>query len=99
MKLHLNKPLPKAVLAKMSPAEHKKLAALQKKSDDLGTEMDEAQRLASIAMRKEDQSGHTGKPSAPVQRLINMGFKKEFFAFKAADSLRSFKDDMRKKYL
>ena len=92
MKLHLNKPLPKAVLAKMSSAEHKKLAALQKKSDDLGTEMDEAQRLASIAMRKEDQSGHT-------VRLINMGFKKEFFAFKAADSLRSFKDDMRKKYL
>jgi hypothetical protein len=92
MKLHLNKPLPKAVLAKMSPAEHKKLAALQKKSDDLGTEMDEVQRSASIAMRKEDQSGHT-------KRLINMGFKKEFFAFKAADSLRSFKDDMRKKYL
>ena len=92
MKLHLNKPLPKAVLAKMSSAEHKKLAALQKKSDDLGTEMDEVQRAASIAMRKEDQSGHT-------KRLINKGFKVEFFAFKAADSLRSFKDDMRKKYL
>ena len=92
MKLHLNKPLPKAVLAKMSSAEHKKLAALQKKSDDLGTEMDEVQRAASIAMRKEDQSVHTG-------RLINMGFKKEFFAFKAADSLRSFKDDLRMKYL
>ena len=43
MKLHLNKPLPKAVLAKMSPAEHKKLAALQKKSDELGEEMDESQ--------------------------------------------------------
>jgi hypothetical protein len=99
MKLHLNKPLPKTVLAKMSPAEHKKLAALQKKSDDLGEEMVEAQHIASVAMRKEDQSGHTGKPSAPVQRLINMGFKKEFFAFKAADSLRSFKDDMRTKYL
>ena len=90
--MKLNKPLPKAVLAKMSPAEHKKLDSLQKKSDDLGTEMVEAQRSASIAMRKEDQSGHT-------KRLINMGFKKEFFAFKAADSLRSFKDDMRKKYL
>jgi hypothetical protein len=99
MKLHLNKPLPKAVLAKMSATEHKKLGSLQKKSDDLGEEMDEVQRSASIAMRKEDQSGHTGKPSAPVQRLINMGFKKEFFAFKAADSLRSFKDDMRTKYL
>jgi len=99
MKLHLNKPLPKAVLAKMSTTEHKKLAALQKKSDELGEEMDEAQGIASVAMRKEDQSGHTRKPSAAVQRLINMGFKKEFFAFKAADSLRSFKDDMRKKYL
>ena len=99
MKLHLNKPLPKAVLTKMTPAEHKKFAALQKKSDDLGEEMDEAQRIASVAMRKEDQYGHTGKPSAAVQRLINMGFKKEFFAFKAADSLHSFKDDMRKKYL
>lgn len=92
MKLHLNKPLPKAVLAKMSATEHKKLDSLQKKSDDLGTEMVKAQRIASIAMRKEDQSVHTG-------RLINMGFKKEFFAFKAADSLRSFKDDMRMKYL
>jgi hypothetical protein len=92
MKHHLNKPLPKAVLAKMSATEHKKFATLQKKSDDLGTEMVEAQRIASIAMRKEDQSGHVG-------RLINKGFKAEFFAFKAADSLRSFKDDMRKKYL
>jgi hypothetical protein len=99
MKLHLNKPLPKAVLAKMNAAEHKKLATLQKKSDDLGEEMVEAQRLASVAMRKEDQSGHIGKPSYPVQRLINNGFRKEFYAFKAADSLRSFKDDMRKKYL
>ena len=52
MKLHLNKPLPKAVLAKMSPTEHKKFATLQKKSDDLGEEMDEAQRIASVAMRK-----------------------------------------------
>jgi hypothetical protein len=95
MKLHLNKPLPKAVIAKMSAAEHKKLVALQKKSDDLGEEMVEAQRIASAAMIKETQSGHT----APVQRLINMGFKKEFFAFKAANSLRSFKDDMRTKYL
>jgi hypothetical protein len=99
MKLHLNKPLPKAVLAKMSATEHKKFATLQKKSDDLGEEMVEAQRIASIAIRKEDQSGHTGKPSAPVQRLINNGFRKEFYAFKAADSLRSFKDDMRTKYL
>ena len=97
--MHLNKPLPKAVLAKMSATEHKKLAILQKKSDDLGEDMLEAQRIASAAMRKETQSGHTGKPSALNQRLINMGFKKEFFAFKAADSLRSFKDDMRKKYL
>jgi hypothetical protein len=95
MKLHLNKPLPKAVIAKMSAAEHKKLVALQKKSDDLGEEMVEAQRIASAAMRKETQSCHT----APVQRLINMGFKKEFFAFKAANSLRSFKDNMRTKYL
>jgi hypothetical protein len=93
--MHLNKPLPKAIQAKMSAAEHKKLVVLQKKSDDLGEEMVEAQRLASAAMRKETQSGHT----ASVQRLINMGFKKEFFAFKAADSLRSFKDDMRTKYL
>ena len=92
MKLHPNKPLPKAVLAKMSPAEHKKFASLQKKSDDLGVEMEEAQRTASIAMRKEDSSGHT------VQRLINIGFRKEFYAFKAADSLREFKDSMRKLY-
>jgi hypothetical protein len=97
--MKLNKPLPKAVLAKMSPAEHKKLDSLQKKSEDLGKEMVIAQSAASIAMMKEDDSGHVGKPSASVQRLINKGFKVEFFAFKAADSVRDFKNNMRTKYL
>ena len=98
MKLHLNKPLPKAVLAKMTDAEHKKLNSLQRVSDNAGEKMEEVQRTASIAMIKEDDSGHKGKPSASVQRLINKGFREEFYAFKAADSLRDFKDTMRKKY-
>lgn len=79
----------------MLPTEQKKLATLQEKSDILGLEMEEAQQKASQAMRAEDKA----KPSAPVQRLINKGFKAEFFAFKAADSLRKFKDAMRLKYL
>ena len=83
----------------MSPAEHKKLDSLQEVSEKMGKEMVESQRTASIAMMKEDDAGHVGKPSASVQRLINKGFKAEFYAFKAADSVRDFKNNMRKKYL
>jgi hypothetical protein len=79
----------------MVPTEQKKLATLQEKSDTLGLEMEEAQQKASQAMRAEDKA----KPSAPVQRLINKGFKAEFFAFKAADAVRDFKEMMRTKYL
>lgn len=78
----------------MAPSELKKLATLENKSADLGKEMEEAQRTASIAMRKEE-----GKPSLSVQRLINKGFKMEFLAFKAGDMFRDFKDTMRAKYL
>lgn len=86
------KSLPKAILAKMSPSEHKKLAALQAKSDQLGADMVQAQAVATIAMRKEGQT-------SPVQSLINKRVKAEFIAFKAADSLKVFKDTMRQKYL
>jgi hypothetical protein len=72
---------------------------LQEKSDTLGKEMEEAQSKATKAMRAEDKTGRVGKYSAPVQRLINNGFKTEFFAFKAADALRKFKEEMREKYL
>ena len=92
------KSLSKAILAKMSLSEHKKLATLQAKSDQLGADMVQAQAVATIAMRKEGL-GHVGKPSSPVQSLINKGFKAEFIAFKAADLLKAFKDTMRQKYL
>ena len=96
--MKLNKPLPKTILMKMSSVEQKKLATLQDKSDTLGEEMLKAQSVASKAMRAEDSEGHVGKPSIPVQRLINKGFKAEFFAFKAGDNLQDYKDEMRKKY-
>jgi len=96
--MKLNKPLPKAVLAKLTVAEQKKLATLQEKSDKTGEEMVAAQRKASEAMIKEDRSGHVGKHSAAVQRLINKAFKIEFNAFKAGDALRDFKDALCKKY-
>jgi hypothetical protein len=83
----------------MEPTELKKLATLQEKSDTLGKEMEEAQQKAGKAMRAENKAGHEEKPSAPVQRLINKGFKAEFFAFKAGDTVRDFKELMRKKYL
>jgi hypothetical protein len=83
----------------MVPTEQKKLVTLQEKSDTLGKEMEEAQSKATEAMRAEDKAGRVGKYSAPVQRLINNGFKVEFFAFKAGDALRNFKDAMRLKYL
>lgn len=87
------KSLPKAILAKMSQSEHKTLATLQAKSDLLGDVMLKAQAAASIAMRKEGLDR-----SRAVQSLINKGFKAEYFAFKAADLLKVFKDAMRKKY-
>ena len=93
--MKLNKPLPKAVLAKMSPAEQKKLTALEEKSTSLGAEMEKAQSAASAAMRKENSSV---KRSAAVQNLINKGFKAEFFAFKAGDAVRAYKESMRTKY-
>ena len=82
------KPLPKAVLGRMTPPENKKLATLEKNFTKTGDEMKEAQAAASKAMRKEMAAGHVGKHSAPVQRL----------AFKAADALRDYKDAMRAKY-
>jgi hypothetical protein len=96
--MKLSKPLPKAVLAKLTAAEQKKLATLQEKSGKLGEEMVAAQWKASEAMNKEDNSGHVGKRSAAVQRLIDKAFKIEFNAFKAGDALRDFKDAMSKKY-
>ena len=92
------KPLPKSVLGKMTLSEQKKLATLEKKYDTTGNEMKEAQSAAGKAMRKEMAAGHVGKRSAPVQRLINKGFKAEFVAFKAADALRDYKEEMQKKY-
>ena len=65
----------------------------------MGEEMVAAQWKASEAMRAEDQKGYNGKRSAAVQRLINKGFKMEFYAFKAGDTFRDFKDAMRMKYL
>ena len=94
--MKLNKPLPKAVLAKMSPAEQKKLTALEEKSAKLGEDMKKAQWLASDAMIKEDDRG--AKRSAAVQSIINKGFKAEFFAFKAGDAVRAYKESMRTKY-
>jgi hypothetical protein len=93
--MKFNKPLPKTVLAKMSPAEQKKLIALEEKSSSLGAEMEKAQAVAGAAMRKEDPSA---KRSAAVQSLINKGFKAEFFAFKAGDAVRAYKETMRTKY-
>ena len=92
------KPLPKAVMAKMTPSENKTLETLEKNFTKTGDEMKEAQAAASQAMRKEMAAGHVGKRSAPVQLLINKGFKAEFLAFKAADALRDYKDAMRAKY-
>ena len=83
----------------MAPSELKKLATLQEKSSKTGEEMVAAQWKASEAMRNEDKKGHVGKHSATVQRLINKGFKMEFYAFKAGDMFRDFKDAMRAKYL
>ena len=80
----------------MSPAEQKKLKALEDKSAKLGEDMKRAQCLASEAMIKEDDRG--AKRSAAVQSLINKGFKAEFFAFKAGDALREYKESMRTKY-
>ena len=65
----------------------------------MAQEMVAAQWKASEAMIKENNSGYNGKHSAAVQRLINKGFKMEFYAFKAGDMFRDFKDAMRAKYL
>ena len=83
----------------MAPSELKKLATLQEKSSKTGKEMVDAQWKASEAMIKENNSGYNGKHSATVQRLINKGFKMEFYAIKAGDTFRDFKDAMRAKYL
>ena len=92
------KPLSKGVLAKMIASEHKKLETLEDKSTKLRDDMLKIQWAASDAMMKEEDSGRVGKHSAAVQRMINKGFKAEFFAFKAGDALRSYKESMKSKY-
>ena len=94
----INKPLPKTILTKMSPSELKNLAILEDTSAKMWDKMEKAQSDATVAMIKEDRTGHVGKPSAKVQRLINKSFEAEFFAFKAADTVKKFKESMRKKY-
>lgn len=87
---------PKGILAKMTEAETKKMAALEKTREDLVKKMEAVQGKASEALDEEEEN--TGVRSKRVQGLINNGFKALHFAVKAADAVKSYQNAMRKKY-
>ena len=92
----VQKPLPKAILYKLEAAEQKALNGLEEKYIKTGDEMVKAQRAASVAMKNELKEKKARTKT--TQKLINKGFKAEFLAFNAADELRNYKEQLRKKY-
>ena len=94
--MRAQKPLPKAILSELTSDEDKALKNLEEKYIKTGDEMVKAQRAASVAMKNELKEKKVRTKS--TQTLINKGFKAEFLAFKAADQLSAYKEQMRKKY-
>lgn len=89
--------LPKYIESKMTARELGKYAKLQKEWISTGKDMDRAQEMASLYIRKHAKNP-TPTQKKRKQHLIDMGLKAEYYAFKKADEWGAFKDRMKKKY-
>ena len=91
------KPLPKKVIAKMDKRELAKYEKLTKERIKTGDEMEKVQADAVIYGRKLPKEP-TKAQLAKEQKLINAGFRAEYFAFKKADEYGAFYYMILKKY-
>ena len=91
------KPLSQKVIAKMDKRELAKYEKLTKEWIKTGDEMEKVQANAVIYGRKLPKEP-TKAQLAKEQKLINAGFRAEYFAFKKSDEYHAFKVAMTKKY-
>jgi septal ring-binding cell division protein DamX len=84
------KPLSKALLAKLSPSETKKLKSLQDKCQKLQNEMIKAQTAYSIASRKDSSNKN-------LHKMADKGFKYQMLAFNANEELNKYVESLKKK--
>jgi hypothetical protein len=84
------KPLSKALLAKLSPSETKKLKSLQDKWQKLQNEMIKAQIAYSIASRKDSSNKN-------LPKMADKGFKYQMLAFNANEELNKYVETLKKK--
>lgn len=92
-----SKPLSQKVIAKMDKRELAKYEKLTKEWIKTGDEMEKVQADAVIYGRKLPKEP-TKAQLAKEQKLINAGFRAEYFAFKKSDEYHAFKVAMTKKY-
>jgi len=92
-----SKPLSQKVIAKMDKRELAKYEKLTKEWIKTGDEMEKVQADAVIYGRKLPKEP-TKAQLAKEQKLINAGFRAEYFAFKKSDEYHTFKVAMTKKY-
>jgi hypothetical protein len=84
------KPLSKSVIAKLSPAETKKLKSLQAKWQKLQDEMIKAQSAYSAADRKDSKNKN-------LPKMADKGFKYAMLASNANDELNKYVESLKKK--
>ena len=93
------KPLPKKITTKMSKTELTKYEKLQKEWIKTGEDMVKAQADSVDYGRTLDKiKNPTAAQKKKDQKLINAGFKAEYFAFKKADEYDAYKKKMEEKY-
>ncbi len=83
------RPLPKYILAVMTPSEMRRITLANQKVERLKANMITAQAAASHALDAKDKS---------AQRLVNAGFKAEYEWITAMDAAKALQDSMRQKY-
>jgi hypothetical protein len=82
-------PLPKYILAVMTPSELRRVTLANNKVERLKAKMISAQAAASHALDANEKS---------AQRLVNAGFKAEYEWITAMDAANALQGSMREKY-
>lgn len=86
------RPLPKKVMASLTPAESKKLEELVKKHKEAGVKMIEAQEAYTVADRSKKVS------QKMLEKMAEKGMKAEFIAFGCMEKLTGYMEQLYKKY-
>ena len=93
------KPLPKKIVSKMNKREITQYERLIREWVKTGEEMLKAQAESVQYDRKMDKVKEpTAAQRKKEQKLINAGFRTEYYAFKKADEYADFKKKVQKKY-